>query len=1099
MRGVSRSLLLMALAALLILPPPVPGSGNGRATPPPSNGDWIVADDTSISSTAILLNGSLVVQPTGTLRLTNVTLTLNCSYPGQFRIEVQTGGELRFIGCELGPVNGSRGFLFWALPGSVLEISGSSVRGAGTAASVDGTTNGVLVRTNNALIRNSTFSDSFEALHARDCSLTVSDCIFQNNDAGIVAHNCTLQVRDCVFLDGNASGLSVYDNTVATVTGCNFTRNFRYGMYVNRSLATATDNTFFQNYIGFHAEYSNGSQVRRCSFQNEDYIGLRFWQCPQSRVYDCKVGNRPTIALFSMGSRVNAVNTTLNSSMYDAYLDGGALVELVNCSLSNVNLFFKDDASRLNLSWFLNIKVLWWSNETPVPGASVSVSDQGGNQSFKGTTDVQGRLDWGVVPGYTMTRTVYRIFGPYTATAQKGGLASSATTGVNRSMELRMLLDDIGPAFQIDYPLQGAFINSSYFTIRGTAWDNETAVSRIDVSIDNGSWLPANGTASWDFRAGLPDGLHKALIRGRDTANNTNIAFLSFSVDTVGPMLNITSPADGNMTRETNVTVTGFTEPDGNASVTVNGTTAPVDNSTGAYEAVVNLTEGNNLIPVIAVDRAGNIARIDLHMRQDTIVTPFEIFPHNGSWFNHSVININGTVEESSVLTIRAIDAQGNSSGEMRINITTGNFSVNYTLRNGTNLMRIEAVDGAGNSASEDLVLTLDRTPPVVNVTSPPTAEYYTRERRIVISGSVDKEARLYINGWPVPFEDGYFNKSYTLDPGLNAFTLTAVDNAGNVRTVKLNAYLDRVPPSLIVKTPKNFAHTSTGSILVKGITEQCATVYINGERTKVAASGSFSRQVPLRMGNNSIDVIAYDRAGNPASVHLVVDRGATPALLSDWQIALLTIVIIVCAFAGVVVWDTRKATGKWGLRRPDWFRVPDRIKAYVPKPTFGREEFESGHGAVQDKPRKEAREPPEHGAPAPGPPAQPPPQPAGAAQGARLGDEFIVSQKPLSAQPASMPAPTEVPSQLSVAEPAPGAAAAIAPVPTLPGVPAPTAPAPPAAAVAEGAAAPPGAPATPSAGPAGPAWPPAPAEPPKPKEPLDPLAEILGHPTKKL
>ena len=98
----------------------------------------------------------------------------------------------------------------------------------------------------------------------------------------------------------------------------------------------------------------------------------------------------------------------------------------------------------------------------------------------------------------------------------------------------------------------------------------------------------------------------------------------------------------------------------------------------------------------------------------------------------------------------------------------------------------------------------------------------------------------------------------------------------------------------------------------------------------------------------------------------------------------------------------------------------------------------------------------------------------------ARLGDEFIVSEKPLSAQPGTMPAATEVPAQLPVAEP-------VAPFGA------------PAADVTSGQA-PPAAPAGGVPAAAGPPAPPAPAPapPPEPEEP-DPLAEILGHPTKKL
>jgi hypothetical protein len=1053
----------------------------------------VVNDTTSISDTSILLNGNLIVQPAGRLTLTNVAMVVNCSFSGQYRIDVLAGGELHIVGCNLSSANLSSGYLFWTSAGSVLEISGSRIGGVGSPYQNDGGTYGILVRTQNALIRDSTFIGCSEALHVEDCSLAISNCNFKDNEVGITAYNSSLTVTGCTFEDHNTSGLALYDGSDAAVSGCRFIGNFRYGLYVNRSKVTATGDSFSGNYIGFHAEYSNGSRVSGCTFQGELDIGIRFWECPLGQIEDCSVNASSRISLYVMGSHVVALNTSLNSGMYDCYLAGGSLVQLVNCSLRRNNVFFHDQNDRLEVSWYLDIQVLWWSDETPVAGADVNVSNQTGNLSFSGMTDAQGRLGGGIVPGYFMTRSVYQTLGPYTASASKNGLAADATTPVNASMELRLLLDNIGPAMQIERPSQGGFVNSSAVLLAGTAWDNETRVSRIEASIDNGSWLPANGTTSWSFTASLVDGPHKAKIRGTDTANNTNIALLDFTVDTGTPAICITSPEDWNVTRERQVNISGATEQFGNATVNVGGTPVQVDNTTGSFQAQVNLTEGDNVIFVEATDRAGNTAGIDLHIRSDTIVTPLDIYPRDGDWSNRSTITVNGTVENGSTLVIRTADGGGNFSGNgTRVNITTGNFSVNITLHNGTNLLLVEAFDGHGNSASRYLNITMDQTPPIIDLTSPATAETYTRVGRVVVSGRVEEGAALYLNGRVVLVQDGCFSRNINLDPGLNKLILTAVDQAGNVRTIYLNATLDRNAPSLLIRAPRDRTRTTGDSVQVRGSTELCATVLVNGKVANVDASGNFRRQVPLKMGHNAIDIVATDLAGNPATEHLVVDRATAPPLLYDWQIGLLTLAIIIGVSLGAVAWDTHRTTGRWALRRPAWLRVPQRILSYVPRPTFGREEFDSGPGPVQVAPRKQDGEPAEHGAPAPAAPAQPPSRPAEPLPAARLGDEFIVSQKPLSAQPGSMPAATELPAQLPVAEPS---AAATATVTTLPAGAAGGPSATPGTSTGQpGGEAPPGKPVQRASAPE----PPGPAEPEKPKEPLDPLAEILGHPTKR-
>ena len=1081
MRGAIRVVLLAAVAAMLVIPPPLSAGTGPRATPPPPSGDWIVNDTTAISGTPIVLNGNLIVQSAGMLTLTGVDLTINCNYPGQYRIEIQPGGELHMVGGVLSASNSSRGYYFRAAPGSILEIRDSRVSGAGAAPSADGSTSGMLVRTSTAIITGSDFSGNFEALHLRDCALSVTDCTFSGNEIGLAAHNTSLTVTGCAFNGSRASGLFLSNGTTASVSGSSFGGNFRYGICVNGSRADVSGCVFWDNYMGFHADYSNGSRVAGCTFQGEKYAGIRFWQCPAGTVSGCTVNDSKRIALYAAGSRVQAMNTSFLSGMYDAYLEDGALVETVNCTINSKNVFFHDAADRLNAAWYLDIRVLRWSSEAPVGGAAVNVTDQGGNTTFKGATNSTGALSGGVAPGYSMNSSGKRAFGPYTARAAWGGLAASNTTWVNGTMELTLLLDDIGPSMLMDRPAQGSYVNTTLVNFTGSAWDNETAVARIEGSVDNGTWIFATGTFVWWFTAPLADGPHVARIRGTDTSGNTNIAAFGFTVDTRAPALCITSPRDGNLTRERLVNITGVTEAHGNATVSVAGVPAAVDNATGNFSATAGLVEGDNIITIEATDRAGNVARRDLLVRSDTMVSPFEVWPADGTGTNQSAITVCGTVEPGSVIIIRIADGQGNFTGNgTTFNVTSGNFSVNITLHNGTNLLMVQAFDGYGNSAAYFANITQDMTPPAINLTSPAGSVYATNNARLVFKGRVEKDVELFLNGRKVLLDDGAFDVPKTLREGSNPFTLTAVDRAGNVNTIEFNVTYDRTPPPLSVKSPRDHSVIKSGSVLVTGTTESCATVMINGKRARPNAAGNFKLSVPLKMGHNSIDVVATDPAGNPATEHLAVDRAQSPPLLYDWQIGLLTIVAVLVGFAAIVAWDTHRTTGRWALKRPAWLRVPDRVKGYIPRPAFGREEFDSGPRAVSGAPGKEGREPQKHGAPPPPAPAAPPAQPAGQPPAAKLGDEFIVSEKTVSALPGTMPAATEVPAQLPVAEPVAAAPAAAADV--TPG-PAPT----------PGPAGEPTAPAGPPAQPA-----PAPAPPPKPEEP-DPLAEILGHPTKKL
>ena len=98
--------------------------------PPPPNSDWWVEDYTVINDTSLEVNGNLTINNTGTLELINVTLvmngnisvfgdfilrnvtlTMNCSIPGNnspanglFGIVVETKGLMHILDYDNDPI-----------------------------------------------------------------------------------------------------------------------------------------------------------------------------------------------------------------------------------------------------------------------------------------------------------------------------------------------------------------------------------------------------------------------------------------------------------------------------------------------------------------------------------------------------------------------------------------------------------------------------------------------------------------------------------------------------------------------------------------------------------------------------------------------------------------------------------------------------------------------------------------------------------------------------------------------------------------------------------------------------------------------------------
>lgn len=114
-----------------------------------------------------------------------------------------------------------------------------------------------------------------------------------------------------------------------------------------------------------------------------------------------------------------------------------------------------------------------------------------------------------------------------------------------------------------------------------------------------------------------------------------------------------------------------------------------------------------------------------------------------------------------------------------------GSFSFNATLSNGANRVQIRAVDSANNSSlSEVKMVTVDKEPLVLNVTSPKDGSEYIgkNNQSVEIVGKVSKaSSQLIANSSFVDVgRDGNFSHKFLLSAGENTIKLVASDKAGN-------------------------------------------------------------------------------------------------------------------------------------------------------------------------------------------------------------------------------------------------------------------------------------------------------------------------------
>jgi hypothetical protein len=165
----------------------------------------------------------------------------------------------------------------------------------------------------------------------------------------------------------------------------------------------------------------------------------------------------------------------------------------------------------------------------------------------------------------------------------------------------------------------------------------------------------------------------------------------------------------------------------------------------------------------------------------------------------------------------------------------------------------------------------VDSQPPKITILEP-TLEY-TNKSDLIISGITEpgvlvssQTSRTTSNS------KGQFTLIVKLSPGLNTVKIQAIDSAGNIGEVTLKITLDVTPPYLeLDPSIKKWMEVFENIFEVKGRVEVGATLTINGVPVSYDSQGNFSYKVTLQEGNNSIQIVAVDKAGNQNAIYLPI------------------------------------------------------------------------------------------------------------------------------------------------------------------------------------------------------------------------------------
>lgn len=434
------------------------------------------------------------------------------------------------------------------------------------------------------------------------------------------------------------------------------------------------------------------------------------------------------------------------------------------------------------------------------------------------------------------------------------------STGNSATATVTLRIDKTPPVIAITSPAPNTTVAAAQVTVAGTVNDALAGLAGITCN-------SASTTAALGCVVTLTPGANNIVVRGVDVAGNVAtttipITYLptGFSVTTaVVPAPNVAG------WNKTDVTV-NFTCNGGTGAVT-----CPVPFSATAEGA-------NQVISRTATDSAGNTATGTVTLKIDKTPPALTLTaPANNTTVNTTQVTITGTAMDA-LSGIAAITCNGNTA-----TLTAPNFTCSTTLILGPNTITVTATDVAGNATTQTLTL-IYGVPLTITFTTPSNLSYLNLSPT-TISGTVsDPNATIIINAIPAPVANGRFSAQVPLAEGPNILTATATTPGGTVATASISVTLDTTPPRVTITNPTDKFVTTEASITVGGsvndivvgtVNDQQASVTVNGAVAQVSNRTFLAPNIPLVIGDNTIQATARDRVGNAATTQITVTRQA--------------------------------------------------------------------------------------------------------------------------------------------------------------------------------------------------------------------------------
>ncbi|HXZ24343.1 MAG TPA: Ig-like domain-containing protein, partial [Methanomassiliicoccales archaeon] len=348
---------------------------------------------------------------------------------------------------------------------------------------------------------------------------------------------------------------------------------------------------------------------------------------------------------------------------------------------------------------------LYW-NATDEEGFVASVF---ANIDAEAAVNVTGLNSWAFT-GIADGKHMFTV----TATDNAGNVAVKTTN---------FTVDATAPVIQITSPSANAFISANAVTVTWTVDASVSGLNGTDVRLVNATfdsyWIWVGNATSYEF-TGLHDSVYTVYVMSGDMAGNSANVSRSFTIDTIAPVVTISSPTMGQMFNTTTVTIF-WNATDANAPLKYyykegSGTSW---NFTMNNHVQLALSNGSHIVTVRAMDPADNIGSASVTFVADADKPTVVIStPASGMLTNISTVKVFWNATDPTT-AINRTEYSIDGGAFVKFN-GTGPFNATFVgLADGLHTVVIVAYDAVENHNSSTVTFTVDTTAPTISAKSP--------------------------------------------------------------------------------------------------------------------------------------------------------------------------------------------------------------------------------------------------------------------------------------------------------------------------------------------------------------------------------------------